>query len=358
MKILHICSINGNPFSGINIVVPQHVMAQKTTCDVAVLNLHSKKIDCDVKQLHIEDLYSGKFNPDIVLFHGVYFLSYVKISRFLKKINIPYVVIPHCSLTKVSLAQKRIKKFFAIRIFFSSFLKGASAIQFLTDKEKETSIYSNKGFVCGNGVAIPSLTKKKFGEKSEKKFIYVGRLDVFHKGIDILLDAIELEKKYLKEHHFILNIYGPKQKQSLHNGEDAQKEIRDMIFKRNISQLVTVHDAIYGEKKIEALLNSDFFIQTSRFEGLPLGILEALSLGLPCIVTEGTNTVDFINKYKAGWGVETNPQKVAEAIKFAINVDSEDQLKEMSSAAMRLISEEFTWNKIAEKEISEYKRYI
>ena len=41
-------------------------------------------------------------------------------------------------------------------------------------------------------------------------------LDVFHKGIDILLDAIELEKKYLKEHHFILNIYGPKQKQSLH----------------------------------------------------------------------------------------------------------------------------------------------
>ena len=65
-------------------------------------------------------------------------------------------------------------------------------------------------------------------------------------------------------------------------------------------------------------LKNDVFIRTSRFEGLPLGILEALSLGLPCLVTKGTNLDELVNNYNAGWGVETTSKMVASAIKNAV----------------------------------------
>lgn len=37
------------------------------------------------------------------------------------------------------------------------------------------------------------------------------------------------------------------------------------------------------------LLQTDLFIQTSRHEGMPMGLLEALSIGVPCLVTVGTS---------------------------------------------------------------------
>jgi glycosyltransferase involved in cell wall biosynthesis len=354
MNILHICNVCNSPFSGINVVVPQHIQAQSRLCDVSVLNLCNKKVDCSARQISLEELYLPEFRADVVVFHGVYFLKYVQIAKYLVKKRIPYVVVPHCSLTKVSLAQKRIKKFFANLIIFSRFLRRSAAIQFLTDNEKETSIFSDKGFVCGNGVSFPAQ-KKSWDENNQcKRFVYIGRLDIFHKGIDILFDSFELEKAFLMNRKVQLDVYGPKQMKTHRKNSDAHEIIKKMIADRGLEQIIHVHDAVFGKEKENALIQSDVFIQTSRFEGLPLGILEALAAGMPCLVTEGTNTADLINKYKAGWGVETTPKKIAKAIKFAVLNTSNEQLENMSNAAIRLIADNFTWEKIAKKEISCY----
>jgi glycosyltransferase involved in cell wall biosynthesis len=347
--------MSNSPFSGISVVVPQHIKAQSRLCDVSVLNLRNKKVDCAARQISLEELYLPEFCADIVVFHGVYFLKYVQIAKYLVKKHIPYVVVPHCSLTKVSLAQKRIKKFFANLIFFSRFLRHSAAIQFLTDNEKETSIFSDKGFVCGNGVAFPAQ-KKSWDEYNQcKSFVYIGRLDVFHKGLDILLDAFELEKVFFMNNQVRLDIYGPKQMKTHKKKSDAHETIKKMIADRGIEQIVHVHNAVFGKEKENTLIQSDVFIQTSRFEGLPLGILEALAAGMPCLVTEGTNTADLINNYKAGWGVETSSKKVAEAIKSVVLNTPKEQLENLSNAAIRVIEDNFTWDKIAKKEISCYE---
>ena len=356
MKILHICNLSNSPFSGISVVVPQHIQAQARICDVYVWNLNGKKIDSDAKQISEKYFYSGSLDIDIVVFHGVYFYKYAKIGKFLKKHGVPYIVFPHGSLTKVSLAQKRLKKLIANFFLFSTFLKNASAIQFLSDNEKETSLFASKGFVCGNGVAIPSQKKNWNEGQNVGRFVYIGRFDVFHKGIDLLLDAVELEKEFLKSKGFVLNLYGPNQKDVKKKKEDAHTIINQMIKQRRIDSLVYVNDAVYGSEKTEILLKNDVFIQTSRFEGLPLGILEALSLGLPCLVTKGTNLDELVNNYNAGWGVETTSKMVASAIKNAVL--KEHSLIEKTKSALQLIEENFTWNKIAKRSVDFYLKLI
>ena len=354
MKILHICNLTNSPFSGISVVVPQHIQAQSLISDVFVWNLSGKKIDCSAKQICEQDFYSISF--DVVVFHGVYFVKYVKIGRYLKKKSVPYVVFPHGSLTKISLAQKWLKKRIANFFLFSRFVKDASAVQFLTPNEMDTSLYVTRGFVCGNGVAIPAI-KKTWGEQDKyKKFVYIGRFDVFHKGLDLLLDAVNHEKDFLKREGFVLNLYGPNQKDVKQKCVDAHTVLKQMIQQREIDSIVHINDAVYGEKKLKTLLGNDVFIQTSRFEGLPLGILEALSIGMPCLVTKGTNLADQVNEYHAGWGVNTSSEEIASAIKKAVS--TQGSLDEKSKSATRLVEDNYTWDKIARCAVDFYLKLI
>ena len=50
-----------------------------------------------------------------------------------------------------------------------------------------------------------------------------------------------------------------------------------------MGEVVKLNREIDEEEKRQILLDTDVFIQTSRFEGMPMGILEALSYGLPCL---------------------------------------------------------------------------
>ena len=62
--------------------------------------------------------------------------------------------------------------------------------------------------------------------------------------------------------------------------------VEGLINDSDVGDIIKLHHEVTGEVKEKLLLDSDIFIQTSRFEGMPLGIIEALSYGIPCLITE------------------------------------------------------------------------
>ena len=59
--------------------------------------------------------------------------------------------------------------------------------------------------------------------------------------------------------------------------------------KKHLDDIVFYHyGAVFGKVKEKVLLDNDFFILTSRLEGHPMALIEALSYGLPCLVTQGS----------------------------------------------------------------------
>ena len=68
-----------------------------------------------------------------------------------------------------------------------------------------------------------------------------------------------------------------------------------------IETVATIVDEIAGKAKEELLLNTDLFIMTSRLEGHPMGLIEALAYGVPCLVSRGTNMYDEVLSSNAGW---------------------------------------------------------
>ena len=151
----------------------------------------------------------------------------------------------------------------------------------------------------------------------------------------------------MRENDARLDMYGPD-----YNGRFAHDEA--MIAEREIGDVVTLHQPIIGEEKEKAFLDSDVFIQTSRTEGMPVGILEALSYGLPCIVTEGTTMAATVNEAGAGWGCKTEPESVCKAIEDAIR--NKAKLTDKSRNAIKISQEVFSWEKISSNTVKEYQR--
>jgi glycosyltransferase involved in cell wall biosynthesis len=89
---------------------------------------------------------------------------------------------------------------------------------------------------------------------------------------------------------------------------------------------------------------------------MPMGILEALSYGLPCLITEGTTLGQYVRDYGAGWVAETNAQSVFENLVRAIG--EMDSMIEKSNGATELIATNFAWEKIARDTIEAYRIYV
>lgn len=160
-----------------------------------------------------------------------------------------------------------------------------------------------------------------------------------HKGLDILLESL----KRLKEDSF-------SKARFFFYGNETDVDI--ISFKEKIcelSELATFEGPAYNEIKDTVLKNADIFILTSRYEGMPMGVLEAISYGVPCILTPGTNMQEEIVNSGAGWGADFDEKSISNTIKMACAEMSNGHIR-FRRAALNL-SRNYNWEVIAKKSV-------
>lgn len=353
MVILHIANIVNIKTNGVGIAVPQHIKAQSKIAQVCLVNVRNINIP-DVVQYEYQG--AGNFpnylpkpfnKPDIVIFHEVNYIEYIWLYKKLIKSGIPYIIVPHGSLTKTALKKKWLKKKIAYTLWFNRFVKKAAAVHCLSENEAKESVIAKKKFVVPNGMDLHEQ-KPMHLERNGMKLLYIGRLEFEIKGFDLLIDAAALICKEMRQSNMTIDIYGPN---ILGRRETLQKYIDNM----QQGDIVKVHDPIFADEKEKAFLDYDVFIQTSRSEGMPMGILEALSYGMPVIATTGTNLMEEIVKYDCGYAAWQSVETIAEAIKEALKTKKSWQ--EKGENARHLIEEKYSWEKVAKDSIKMYDSY-
>lgn len=354
MIILHIASLKNNKDNGVNVVVPKHIINQAQNNDVAFVNLNGTEI------IGLED-YQYPFNkndvlgslperfrrPDIAVFHEVNNLANIAAYKALLNAGVPYVILPHGELTREAQRKKWLKKKVAYALFFNRFIRKSQALQCLSAHEAERIDFRKKKFVATNGIEDSAVKKESFHTDCTV-VTYIGRLETKIKGLDLLCGAVAEEREFFEKNKVIFRIYGPDV-----NGRRA--ELEGIISELDIGGLIELHEPVYSEGKAEALLASDLYVQPSRSEGMPVGLLEAINIGLPSVYTEGTNLRQYEN-YDFGYFAETSVKGLASALRTA--VESRADWARKSENGVKMTRENFDWRRVSSDALSEYAKII
>lgn len=363
MVVLHICYINNNKASGISNVVPEHFKNQKKynknigllNCnDLVIEQLKEEENVFNIKDLKKNDItisLTKPFNnPNLVVFHDVYIPVYIKIAKILIKKNIPYIIIPHGSLSLYAQKTKYLKKKIANIMLFNKFIYNSLSIQFLSEEEQRmSSKFMHNSFVLGNGISSINQTKRDFN-KDKINMIYVGRYSIHNKGIDILLESCLKCKSFMLKNNIYLDMFGANTRSG-----DGFKYIDDYIREHNLEKVVRVFGPIYDEEKYFQLRSHDIFIQTSRSEGQPLGIMEAMMIGLPIIASEGTTFSKLIECNSCGYRFLDSDHFQQLLVKM---LHDKDSFQKMSVNSIEFAQKNFLWSDIAKKTLDIYYRLL
>lgn len=214
-----------------------------------------------IKRVYVLNRKIKKINPEIIIsFLETMNLTVLISTLFLKNIKIKII----SDRNNPDKSERRILLLFLKVIFyqFSNFL----VLQTEAIKKNYKFINKNKLRVIANTFSEKIAFKKNYKLKSKLKFISVGRLEK-QKGYDVLLSALAKLKK--RNINFICDIYGV--------GSQANF-IKNLILSYNLNNCVFLK----GVRKniLNIYKNYDFYILSSRFEGFPNSLVEAMNAGI------------------------------------------------------------------------------
>lgn len=185
----------------------------------------------------------------------------------------------------------------------------------LTERDRQLWINQTKCLAKVDTINNPSTFQVSNTSPSlkNKKFLAVGRL-VYQKGFDILLNS--WAKSSAAAHGWTLSIVG--------DGEELI-HLKALIAKLNLSSSVSLEG--HSQNIANHYIHSSFYIMTSRFEGLPMVLLEAQSFGLPILSVDcPTGPSEIIKHGENGFLCKNND--ISELITEVItNISENDYIK-------------------------------
>lgn len=181
----------------------------------------------------------------------------------------------------------------------------------------------------------------KIKQKRGKYILYLGRLDIAQKGIDLLLHGYKSVAEKIK---YPLIIAG--------GGPDENKVV-DLINKLKLQDKVTMAGKIYGSEKNRLLSEALFVAFPSRYDNLPLFSIEAIASGLPLV----TFSIPEFGWLKSEFSFQAKPFNTREYGKLLLIASKSDKLSAMRKYA-RNYAKEFKWQKVAKQMVTFFEEII
>jgi glycosyltransferase involved in cell wall biosynthesis len=170
--------------------------------------------------------------------------------------------------------------------------------------------YRGARLVLGNLVTAPDLANVPAASRLDYQIpsnafvvLFVGRLDVWIKGLDLLVEALSC----LPPDRFRLVLAGPDWKGGLARLERLAKDY-------GCHERVCFPGPVYGEKKWSLFKMADVFVSPSRYEAFNITQAEAMASGLPVVTSTAASLAPELRDAGAAIVAPLGAEPLAHAI--------------------------------------------
>jgi glycosyltransferase involved in cell wall biosynthesis len=296
--------------------------------------LVSKELKLAIRQQHKDTIFH---------LHGGWIPIFSSICKILDSDNISFVFTPHGAYNIVAMKRNYWLKKIYFRLFEQKILLKTAKIHCIGKSE---IIGLSQFFSIRKAILLPYGYQNKnpiiFTESPNRNIVFgfMGRLDIYTKGLDILIEAFEL-----------FSAKNPNAQLWIVGDSKEKYRLERIILKKNLKEKIILFGSKFGKEKELLLAQIDVFVHPSRNEGLPLSVIEVLSLGKPCIVTQATNIGDLVTAYQAGKTIHSQNSIELEVAMCTLNSiwQNPPVFYKMQQNAIAMIEENYDWNKIIQQ---------
>lgn len=282
--------------------------------------------------------YIKDFKPDIILSLSAFTYFFIEVLQKIAGLHAPDIIAFH-SLKPCNFKDKLTSKLF---LFFSKLWKGHYL--FVSDNQlalnvKYYNLSKKNSFVIHNAVDAEFFSpgEKNINSKS-LNIIHVANI-IPEKDQWTLIKSLEIiDKKFIDWKL----IFVGKDKINLLNS------FKDYLQQKNLLDKVTFIQGADRASVKNLLSSSDVFVLSSTMEVFPVSVLEAMSMGLPCILTDVGGCSEIVADGYNGYLVKPKDSQ-AIADKILSLSRNPGLLKQMSGNARKTILEKFNLNICADK---------
>lgn len=285
-------------------------------------------------------------DADVLHLHGSWDPLLLALARSARSLGVPYVVCPHGTLAPRFLAQRRLKKWLAMRLGVRRMLDGAAFLHVLNERERDDVALlglAPQPRIVANGIDLGECGyrpdrgafRSRLGLRDAPMVLFLSRLHP-GKGLDLLVPAFKAVLGRFPDARLV--IAGP--------DYGAKDHVMRLIGNLGVGGSVHLTGPLFGSDKWQALADADAFVLPSRYEGFSVAVLEAMACGLPTVMT---TTCHFPEAARAGAALETGccTDELARAISQLLS--DPVAAREMGRRAAQLVVDRYTWRAIAER---------
>ncbi len=378
MKILHLyrdlwldggipyqtrCLIEGQIKSECSLTSFAQKGRQPETWPALLHSNHSPVISSGMNELfQLRNLLKSS-KPDLVHITGLWIPIHQLWALEVYRAKIPYVVSTHGNLSphgmnirfgekKQILLQIWAKKFWH-RFFDVPLLKNATGIHVHSQYEKD--LVQSSGlptvFIAPNGIQAEWVRTDHIDQRKLHKpltFLHLGRLDIYHKGLDLICEALKGFARTDPCQMLKVILAGPTVKNSRHVLEQLAKQLGNGIL--------DIRDGVWGKDKERIWEEADFFLNLYRYAGMAITPSEAIAHGIPLIATRESHFGDWVKDADFGFQVPLDSTKLYETMASLLHLPNTDYQR-LSRNAINF-AKAYSWDRVATDVIHAYRKLV
>lgn len=220
-------------------------------------------------------------------------------------------------------------------------LEAAAGVHVFFSSEREDVLGLAPGARClvaPTGFPVPT---RRWVAGGDGYLAWVGRYDPYHKGLDILVDAVatmpEVERPMIRLRGY--------------DYRGGLGTLHEKVAALGLGRWIEIGQPVEGNEKTAFLLGANGYLHPARWESYGLALVEALALGIPCLVTDSIRIAESLGTWNAAIIVKPEPASLAVGLRRLLRGASPT-----GSQGRAYVESELAWDRILPAYLNDLER--